>query len=100
RAVGLLERLEDQLLLVLGNADTGIGNRDLDRAIDVAQDRVGRTPALGRQPDTKRDAALRGKFEGVGQKVEYDLLQPFLVGPDRRRQLGVELDVEVEALVG
>jgi hypothetical protein len=32
-AVGLLERLEDQLLLVLGNADAGVGDRNLDRLV-------------------------------------------------------------------
>ena len=40
-----------------------------------------------------------GELEGVRQQVEHDLLQPLLVGADGLRQLAVELDVEVEALV-
>ena len=35
-AVGLLERLEDQLLLVLGDADAGVGDRDRDRLVGIA----------------------------------------------------------------
>ena len=39
-----------------------------------------------------------GEFEGVGQQVEDDLLQPLLVGSDGLRQGFVELDIERQAL--
>ena len=100
RAIRLLERFEDELLLVLGNSDTGVGNRNLDGLVGIAEHRMGRAPAAASTAYAKRDAALRGELEGVGQEVEDDLLKPFLVGPDVMRELGVELDVEVEALVG
>ena len=58
-AVGLLERLEDQLLLVLGDADAGVADGDLDRLLGVAQGRVARAPAACRERDRERDAALR-----------------------------------------
>ena len=100
RAVGLLERLEDELLLVLGNADARIGDGDFDRTLGLVEDRVGRTPALFGATHAERDAALRREFERVREQVEHDLLKPLLVRADRLRQLAVELDVEVEALVG
>ncbi len=48
RAVGLLERLEDQLLLVLRDADAGVGDRDLDRVVErrAAPDGWCSSPAL------------------------------------------------------
>ena len=97
RAVGLLEGLEDQLLLVLGDADAGVGDRDLDRPVDVAQHRMVGAPAAVGAAHRQRDAAVRGELERVGEQVEHDLLQPLLVGADRAGQVLVELDVEVAA---
>ena len=71
--------LENQLLLVLGNADAGIGDRDLDRLVELAK--IG---WLGLQPLSRSgppgNAAVRGELERVGQKVEHHLLSLFLVG--------------------
>ena len=43
--VGLLERLEDQLLLLRRDADAGVGDRERDRRRRARQDRVIRRPA-------------------------------------------------------
>ena len=74
-------------------------------AISIARSALRSTGCVGLQPlvgaaNAERDAALRRELEGVRQQVEHDLLQPLLVGADGLRQLAVELDVEVEALVG
>ena len=57
-------------------------------------------PATFHATDVERDSAFLGELEGVGEEIEDDLLKPLLVGPDRVRQLAVELDLEVEPLVG
>src|SRR5207244_10134505 len=88
RAIGLVERLEDQPLLLLRNADARVGYRNLDRPAGVAQSRLIAAPALVGQANAERDAALRGELEGVGQKVEHDLLQALFVRADRRRLSG------------
>ena len=55
---------------------------------------------LSAQRTGEGDSAVRGELEGVGEEVEHDLLQPLLVGADRGGQILVELDVELERLVG
>ena len=57
--------------------------------ISIAWSTSRSTGWLGLQPSVagrtdKRHAALGGEFEGVGQQVEHDLLQPLFVGADGR----------------
>ena len=72
RAVRLLERLEDQALLVLRDADAGIGDRE--------RDDVGAPSAVIAQ----LDAAALGELDRVRQQVAQHLTQPHVVGVDRR----------------
>src|SRR3546814_10140260 len=57
-------------------------------------------PSLLHAAHAQSHAALRGEFEGVGKEVQHHLLQPLLVGADRGRQPGIEIDLEIEPLVG
>ncbi|GJE73411.1 hypothetical protein CHKEEEPN_4976 [Methylorubrum podarium] len=94
-SVGLLERLEDDPLLVLGDADPGIGDGHGDPLGPGAQGR-----AL-RRTDPERDASLLGELEGVGEKVAQDLLQALRVRPQGARQARIDLDHKGEvALLG
>ena len=71
-AVGLLEGLEDDRQLVLGDADAGVDHAEGDHV-------------LGGALDAERDPALGGELERVGEQVAQDLLQALLVGDDRPR---------------
>src|SRR4029453_6681816 len=95
----LLERLENELLLIFGDSDTGVRHRDLDRAVRIAQNRMVLAPSAFGAANGQRHAAFRRELKGVRQQVEDDLLKPLLVSPDCLRKLAVELDVEVEPLV-
>src|SRR3989442_9980304 len=72
-AVGLLERLEDDSLLVGRDADAGIADREGHRA------RVARR-------DAQAHGALLRELEGVGDEVLQDLLQARRIGADGGRQ--------------
>ncbi|ABS26438.1 hypothetical protein Anae109_2236 [Anaeromyxobacter sp. Fw109-5] len=91
-AVGLLERLEDEPLLVRRDADARVRHRERDRV------------ALGARPrpprdHRHRDGAPGGELHRVGEQVLEDLLQAGDVGEDGPRQLGVERDREGERLL-
>ena len=85
-AVGLAERLEDDVELV--GLDAGAGVRHVEREPAV----------LG--ADAQRDDAGVGELEGVRQQVGEHLLEPLRVGPQRRRRCRVDVDREREPLVG
>src|SRR5262249_6472528 len=97
-AVRLLERLEDDLLLVRRDADAGVAHGDRERRARAAQHLVVRIPAAVRELDLERDAAALGELEGVGEQVLDDLLQALRVRADGVRQAARELEVELEAL--
>src|SRR5580704_5576629 len=70
----LLKRFEHLLQMVAWNADPGILDRDHQISLAVA-------------PATDDDAAARlGKFDGVGEKIEQDLLELDLIDPDQSVQ--------------
>ena len=48
--VGLLERLEDQLLLFQGNADAGVGHLEGDHGRRMVEDRMFGAPAADAPP--------------------------------------------------
>jgi hypothetical protein len=98
RAVGLLERLEDDLLLVGRDADAGVRDRERDHLARVLQLGVVERPAAVGRRDRERDAAVVRELERVRQQVLDDLLQPLDVGDQRLRQRLLDLDPEVELL--
>src|SRR3954470_16071441 len=85
RSIGLLESFENQLLLVLRNADAGVGDGDLYCPACSSKSEVRRAPTALRRADGQSDTALRGELESVREEVEHDLLEPLLVGPDGLR---------------
>ena len=91
--VGLLERLEDDALLLGRDADARIRHLEGDDAA-LAQHRVAGGPAAGRRRDGEPHAAVRGELEGVREQVLQHLLQPLGVGDEAASQPRVDLHVE------
>ena len=98
RAVGLLERLEDDLLLV-GEMPMPVSvTAKATTVVGAVQLLVVRAPAgLGRL-DRQCHLAVVRELEGVGEQVLQDLLQALDVGDHRLRQARVEADEEIDAL--
>src|SRR5207237_1470364 len=67
-SVGLLERLEDQLLLVPGNADAGVGDLECHHFLRVVERPRGEATGLLRPLHRERDAALLRELERVRQQ--------------------------------
>ena len=63
--VGLLEGLEDDLLLVTGDADAGVRHGKSDHLLAAVELLVVRAPAGGGFLHGQRDMALVGELEGV-----------------------------------
>src|ERR1700757_953737 len=63
--VGLLEGLEDDLLLLLRNANAGVRNFKGDDGCSLAEDRVVPAPSGVGVVDGQPHTALLGEFEGV-----------------------------------
>src|SRR5205814_6464262 len=61
--VRLLERFEDDLLLVLGNADPGIAHGEGDHPIRAVERLVGESLAIARRGDAQLHPALRGELD-------------------------------------
>jgi hypothetical protein len=94
-AVCLLERFEDDALLVLRNADPGIGHGKFDPLTAGPQRRT----FGGRDP--QRDSPAVGKLEGVREEIAENLLQPLSVRAHRRRDARIDIDAEIESpLIG
>src|SRR5207245_7256442 len=75
-AVRLLKRLEDDLLLVERDADAGIGDREGEDRLRLAQ-ALAVTGRLGaHRPDLEGHAAPPRELEGVGEEILDHLLQP------------------------
>ncbi len=94
RGVGLLERLEDDLLLFQRNADTGIGHLERHHRRRLAEHRMLGAPAAESRRDIEADAALGGEFECVRQQVLEHLLQPLGVGGDAAAEIGIDVHLE------
>ncbi len=92
--VGLLKRFENQFLLLLGNANAGIGHLEGNNGRRMVEDGMFGAPAARRRRHAEANPALRGEFERVRQQILQDLLQPFRIGEDAAPQIGVEFDVE------
>ena len=94
RGIGLLEGLEDDLLLLQRNADAGVGHFERHHRRRLAQHRVSGAPTAERSGDIEPYAALSGEFEGVRQQVLEHLLQTLGVGDDAASEIGIDMDVE------
>src|ERR1043166_5409314 len=53
RAVGLLKRLKDDALFFLGDADTGVRNRERNHVLGAVEYRMGGAPARGYMLDAQ-----------------------------------------------
>ena len=96
--VGLLERLEDQPLLLRRDADAGVLDGEGDDLRCLAEHRVIGAPALRRESDAHVDVAVRGELDGVGEQVLEDLLEALRIAVHRARQVVGELHVERQVL--
>ena len=94
--VGLLEGFEDDPLLLGGNADAGVGDRELDHLLGLRQHRVIGRPAEHRRPDVQAHAALRRELHGVRQQVLDDLHEALGVGDHGAAQPRIEIRGERE----
>ena len=98
-AIGLLECLEDDLLLVFGDADASIADGKRHHRRGLAQGGVVATPALRRWPDFQSHFAFSRELERIGQQVLGDLLQAPFIGKYRGREGIIELDGKFQFLV-
>ncbi len=89
--VGLLERFEDDPLLLRRDADAGVRDGELHHRHCLLECRVIRAPAALRQPDVQPHAAVRSELEGVRQQVLENLQQALRVGRDVAADAGVEV---------
>ncbi len=92
--VGLLERLEDQLLLLQRNSDAGVGDFEGDDRRGMIQDRVIRAPASYGSRNIQPYAAFRRELERVRQQILQHLLQALGVRHHAPGQIGVDVDIE------
>src|SRR5262249_45272452 len=98
RAVGLLESLEDDLLLFRRDPDPGVGDRDREHRARRVQRLDRRAPSATGRLDAKGDRALLGELEGVGEEVLDDLLEAGRIREERAGDVGSDLDPEADAL--
>ena len=85
RAVGLHERLEQPVALLVGEADAGVGDLDAQHAV---------AGILERQPHRAR----LGELDGVAQQVEQDLLQAQRIADHAVGHVGGDIGDEAQAL--
>src|SRR5258706_172586 len=96
--VGLLERLEDALLLLRSDTDAGIADGERDDRPSMVECFPILAPTFGHYGHAEDDAPLLGKLESVGEEVADDLLQPLGIGKHLPRQLRIGVDDEVQSL--
>lgn len=96
--VGLLEGLEDVLLLLRSDADAGVLDGEADDSRGLAEYGVVRAPAGGGHVHAHFHFAVRGEFHGVGEQVLENLLEPLRVAVHGLRQVGGELHAEGQVL--
>ena len=94
RGVGLLECLEDDLLLFRRNTDAGVGDLERHDGRRLAEHRMLRAPAAERHGDVEANAALRSELECVRQQILEHLLQPFGVGGDGAPEIWIGMNLE------
>ena len=92
RAVALLERPEDRVEVLRGDADAGVGDRERHHGTSVR----GHLPTRG---DPQQDLAPGGELDRVGQQVAEHLAQPLPIGEQLPGRFGGRLDREGQALL-
>src|SRR6266404_3224773 len=97
-AVRLLERLEDDLLLLERDADAGIGDREGEDRLRLAQVLAVASRLGAHRPDLEGYAAPPRELEGVGEEILDDLLQPLGVRDHGSRFCRIEPHRELESL--
>src|SRR5690606_547210 len=99
RRVGLLERLEDEPLLLGLDPDAGVADGEGDdrgRAYErLALERL----RVALERDLEAHAARLGELEGVREQVLEDLLEALRVRRDRGRHLRRDLHLELHLLL-
>ncbi|KAG1245380.1 hypothetical protein G6F65_021262 [Rhizopus arrhizus] len=85
-AIGLAECFEDDLQLLAGNADAGIGDFEADAA-------------AASSTNVQADLAVLGELQRIGQQVLQDLLQALAVGHQLARRQRIGLDLQRQALL-
>src|SRR5207237_9308314 len=99
RPISLLERLEDETLFLLGDSDSRIRDGECDYLRRCFERWILEATPLFSPADGKTDLAFLGELDGVGHQVLEDLQQSPAIRVNRVRQIGVHVDVEVEALL-
>src|SRR5262249_28046868 len=79
RAVRLLERLEDRMQLVLGDAHARVDDGEADHLLCTAQRLAAEADGRGRIADRQRDAAYVRELDRVREEVLQDLAEALLV---------------------
>src|SRR5215469_15862720 len=92
--IGLLESLEDDLLLLQRNANSSVGDLEGDDTGCVRERDVVPVRAAQCRPNSQTDAAFLREFEGIGQQVFENLLKPLRIGENTAAKIRVELDLE------
>ncbi len=100
RPVRLLERLEDHAQLVRGDPDARVHDREPDHVGGVREGLAGELATRRRLGDPEDDSARLGELERVREQVLQDLLEPLLVGVDRRQRALGEVELERQPLLG
>ena len=96
--VALLERLEDDAVLLLRDADAAVADAERHHGVGRVEQLLLGVPSTGGHRRLERDAAPLGELERVRQQVLEHLLQALGVGLERRRQAGLDVHLEVEPL--
>ena len=97
-AVGLLEGLEDDELLVAGNPDARVVHREREHGVGPPEAVAEPARAALGLADGQGDPSLPGELERVRQQVLDHLLQALGVGQHGPGRRGIEVDRELEAL--
>src|SRR5262249_12809650 len=92
--IGLLEGLEDQFLLVAGNADAGVRDVKADDARRLVEDTVLRIPPTLGGEYAQAHAAALGELERIRQQVLENLLQALGIGEEGSFDARIDRDLE------
>ena len=95
-AVGLLEGLENNLLLARRNPDAGVADREGHDTIRLPEPEVLARPSRQDLFDAQGDHAMLREFDGVRQQVFQHLLQTHQIGLNGRGQTRHALDREFQ----
>src|SRR5262249_14852960 len=96
--VGLLERLEDDLLLVERYADARVRDRDRDGRAGAVERLAPFSPPFRDPVRLERHPTSLGEFERIGEEVLQYLLQALRVGAQPAGEVWREEELEIEPL--